>query len=374
VERRETLWEAYLKRGLSRRTFLKGCVALTSLMGLSTDMVSKVVEAAESKPLPVVIWLHGHECTGCDEAFIRSAAPLASDLVLTNIALEYDHLLSAACGEPFEYHLEETIKKYHGKYILAVEGAVSTTNNGTFCMSGGKPFVDTFRHAVEGAAAVVAYGTCAVSGGIQAAKPNPTGSAGVAYFSGTKPVVNVPGCPPIPEVMTGVVMHLALFGKLPPLDSKGRPKQFFGNRIHDTCYRRPFFDAGMFADRYDDAGAKAGWCLYKLGCRGPETYSSCGNMRWCQGLSYPVQSGAACIGCTEDHFWDSGAGLTERLPKYGPLGDVDYIGAGMAAASVVGVAAHGVLSVMQRKSREEEEKKAFEASICHEASSSHDKH
>ena len=355
VEKRESLWEAYLRRGLSRRSFIKGCVALTSLMGLSTDMVSKVVEAAEKKPLPVVIWMHGHECTGCDEAFIRSASPLASDLVLSSIALEYDHLLSAACGEPFEHHLEETIKKYWGNYILAVEGAVSTTDNGVYCMSGGKPFVDTFQRVAKGAMAIIAYGTCAVSGGIQGAKPNPTGSSGVGHYTGTKPIVNVPGCPPIPEVMTGVVMHVALFGKLPPLDSENRPKQFFGNRIHDTCYRRPFFDAGMFADRYDDAGAKAGWCLYRLGCRGPETYASCGNLRWYQGMSYPIQSGAACIGCANKNFWDSGASFSERLPKYGPLGDVDTIGAGLAIASTAGVALHGAMSVIQKQKREAEE-------------------
>ena len=124
--KRDSLWEAYLKRGLSRRSFLKGCVALTSLLGLSTDMFSKVVEAAEKRPLPVVIWIHGHECTGCDESFIRSGSPLASDVVLTTIALEYDHLLSAACGAPFEKHLDDTINKYNGNYILAVEGAVAT--------------------------------------------------------------------------------------------------------------------------------------------------------------------------------------------------------------------------------------------------------
>ena len=56
-----------------------------------------------------------------DESFIRSGAPLASDLVLSNIALEYSHVLSAGCGEPFEEHLETTVKKYHGEYILAGE-------------------------------------------------------------------------------------------------------------------------------------------------------------------------------------------------------------------------------------------------------------
>ncbi|BEU88528.1 hydrogenase small subunit [Selenomonas sp. TAMA-11512] len=353
MEKRESMWDYYLRNGMSRRSFLKGCVALTSLMGLSTDMVSKVVEAAETNPLPVVIWLHGHECTGCDESFIRSAAPMASDLILSQIALEYDHLLSAASGAPFEEHLEATMEKYKGKYILAVEGAVATKENGVYCMSGGHPFLETFQRAAENAACVIAYGTCATSGGIQAAKPNPTGSAGIGHYVGRTPVVNVPGCPPIPEVMTGVVMHVALFGKLPELDLEGRPKQFFGNRIHDTCYRRPFFDAGMFAERFDDAGAKGGWCLYKLGCRGPETYASCGNLRWFEGMSYPIQSGAPCIGCTNAGFWDNDP-LYERLPEYPPFPSVDKIGAGLAVATVAGVAAHGAASLIQRSQHEKE--------------------
>lgn len=361
MEKRESMWERYLRNGLSRRDFLKGCVALTSLMGLNTDMVSKVVEAAESKPLPVVIWLHGHECTGCDESFIRSAAPLASDVVLNMIALEYSHVLSAASGEPFEAHLEQTIEKYRGQYILAVEGAIATKENGVYCMSGGHPFIDTFRRVAKDAAAVIAYGTCATSGGIQAASPNPTGSAGVSHYVGSTPVINVPGCPPIPEVMTGVVMHVALFGTIPDLDMENRPKQFYGNRIHDTCYRRPFFDAGMFAERFDDAGSKAGWCLYKLGCRGPETYASCGNLRWFQGLSYPIQSGAPCIGCTNANFWDD-APFSHRLPRYGPLGSIDKIGVGLAVGTTAGVVVHGALSLAQRakadKAIEAEEEKA----------------
>ena len=352
MSKRESLWEAYLAKGMSRRSFLKGCVTLTSLMGLSTDMMTKVVEAAETKPLPVVIWLHGHECTGCDESFIRSGAPLASDLVLNSIALEYSHVLSAGCGEPFEEHLETTIKKYHGEYILAVEGAVASGAHEYTCMSGGHPFSHTLRRVAEGAKAVIAYGTCATAGGIQAAAPNPTESTGIRSFIGSKPYIAVPGCPPIPEVRTGVVMHVALFGSVPDLDMESRPKQFYGNRIHDTCYRRPFFDAGMFADRFDDAGAKAGWCLYHLGCRGPETYNSCGNLRWYQGMSYPIQSGAPCIGCSNANFWDD-APFSKRLPEYDGI-DVDMVGAGLAVATAVGVAAHAGASLVQKKCHEKQ--------------------
>ena len=349
MEKRQTMWERYESRGLSRRAFLKACTALTAMMGLPASDYKKVVAAAGKQPLPVVVWLHGHECTGCDEAFIRSASPLASDVVLNLISLEYSDTLAAAAGEAFEKHLEEVMKTYDGKFILAVEGGVALADQGTSCMVGGKPFVDTLKNVAKHAAAVVEYGSCAAWGGVQAAKPNPTGSVSVSKVVSGKPIIKVPGCPPIPEVMTGVVMHIALFGQIPPLDSQGRPKQFFGNRIHDTCYRRAFFDAGMFAEKFDDAGSKAGWCLYKLGCRGPETYNSCGNLRWWNGLSYPIQSGSPCFGCASDGFWDNGA-FNERLPNVvlpNTISNADKVGMIAVGAAAVGVAGHAAMSAMQ---------------------------
>jgi hydrogenase small subunit len=151
--------------------------------------------------------------------------------------------------------------------------------------------------------------------------------------------------------MTGVVMHYILFGQLPPLDSAGRPKQFFGNRIHDTCYRRPFFDSGMFVERLDDAGSKAGWCLYKMGCRGPMTYNSCGNMRWWQGLSYPIQSGSPCIGCSSKGFWDNDP-FFERLPNVATpntISNADQVGAIAAGATAVGIAVHAGANILRHK-------------------------
>lgn len=320
-------------------------------------MLPEVVSAAESKALPVVIWLHGHECTGCDESFIRSQSPLASDVVLNMIDLEYSDTLAAAAGEPFEHHLKEVMEKYRGQYILAVEGGVPLAENGIHCMVGGRPFVTALKEAAQGAAAIIEYGSCAAWGGIQAAKPNPTKSVAVSDVISGKPIIKVPGCPPIPEVMTAVVMHYAMFGQIPPLDSQSRPKQFFGNRIHDTCYRRPFFDSGMFVEKFDDAGAKAGWCLYKMGCRGPVAYNSCGNMRWWNGLSYPIQSGAPCFACGANNFWDNDPFYVRlpNIPVPNTVADADKIGAVAAGVAVAGVVAHGAMSVVQRNKRQAKE-------------------
>ncbi|HWR40287.1 MAG TPA: hydrogenase small subunit [Patescibacteria group bacterium] len=354
MERQESLWELFQRKDLSRRSFLKTCVAITGMLGLSPAMIPQVVSAAENNPLTPLIWLHGHECTGCDETFIRSQSPLASDVVLNMISLEYMDVLGAAAGEPLEHHLAETMQKYNGKYLLAVEGAVPLADDGTHCMVGGKPFVENLKEAARGAAAIIEVGSCAAWGGVQAARPNPTKSVAVSDVVSGKPIIKIPGCPPIPEVLTGVVMHYVLFGQIPPLDGKGRPKQFFGNRIHDTCYRRPFFDSGMFVEKFDDMGSKAGWCLYKVGCRGPEAYNSCGNMRWWNGLSYPIQSGAPCVGCGSNNFWDNDP-FYERLPNIpvpNTIANADKVGLVLAGAATAGVVAHGVASYVYHKKHE----------------------
>jgi hydrogenase small subunit len=344
-----SLWELFQKRKLSRRSFVKTCVSLVGIMGMSPTILPDVIALAEKRPLVPVIWMHGLECTGCSESFIRSKAPLASDVILQMISLEYSDTLSAASGIDLELHREKIMKDFAGSYLLIAEGGVPIGNAGYNCTVSGVPYVDALKETAKDAAAVLEFGSCASWGGIQAAKPNPTNTVAVSKVITDKPIVKVPGCPPIPEVMTGIVMHYSLFGQLPPLDRFGRPKQFFGNRIHDTCYRRPFFDSGMFVEQLDDAGSKAGWCLYKMGCRGPMTNNSCGNMRWWQGLSYPIQAGSPCIGCANDGFWDNNP-FFERLPNIATpntISNADKIGLTVAGATAAGIVAHAGVSALR---------------------------
>ncbi len=107
--------------------------------------------------------------------------------------------------------------------------------------------------------------------------------------------------------------HLIKLSQIPALDNQGRPKEFYGRRVHDTCYRRPNYDAGLFVESFDDENARKGYCLYKMGCKGPVTYNSCSVVKWNEGTSYPIQSGHGCIGCSEAGFWDNGP-LYQHLP------------------------------------------------------------
>jgi hydrogenase small subunit len=153
--------------------------------------------------------------------------------------------------------------------------------------------------------------------------------------------------------MTGVLTYMLAFDQLPALDAQGRPKMFYSQRVHDKCYRRPHFDAGQFAEAFDDAGARQGYCLYKVGCKGPTTYNACSATRWNEGLSFPIQSGHGCIGCSEDEFWDKG-GFYNHLTTVGipgiagAEGTADRIGATAAVATGVGIAAHAALSAIKQ--------------------------
>lgn len=336
--------------GVDRRTFLKFCTGITAAMGFEAAVVPQVVQAMENKPRLPVIWLHGLECTCCSESFIRSSHPIAQDVILNMISLDYDDTLQAAAGEQAEECRRKIMKEHKGGYVLAVEGNAPTKDGGVYCTIGGETFLDILKETAEGAKAIIAWGSCASNGCVQAAKPNPTGARPVHEIISGKPIINVPGCPPIAEVMTGVITYILTFDALPELDRMGRPKMFYGQRIHDKCYRRPFFDAGQYVEAWDDDGARKGWCLYKMGCRGPSTYNSCSTIKWNNGVSFPIGSGHPCIGCSEENFWDNGP-FYQRLttiPVPGIEATPDAIGKTLVGLTAAGAAAHAISHAVRR--------------------------
>jgi len=345
-----TIYESLTARGVSRREFLQFCAWMGACMGLESTGVAQVARALETKKRIPVVWMHFQECTCCSESFLRSSHPIVADILLDKISLDYTETLLAAAGTQAEDCLRDTITKYKGEYLLCIEGSVPLAENGVFCCIGGRSAKQIIDEVAAGAKAIVAWGNCACSGCVQAAKPNPTQATPVHKIIAGKPIINVQGCPPIAEVMAGVLVHLLTFDRIPQLDAHGRPMAFYSRRVHDTCYRRPNYDAGLFVESFDDENARKGYCLYKMGCRGPTTYNSCGTIRWNGGVSFPIQSGHGCIGCSEANFWDNGP-FYERLPNFPGFGietTADKIGLAVGAATVAGVAAHAVLTNIRK--------------------------
>ncbi|MBK8148457.1 MAG: hydrogenase small subunit [Acidobacteria bacterium] len=343
-----TIRQAMEAKGYSRREFMLFCGLATAAAGLEASGLAQVVQAFETKARPPVVWLHFQECTCCSESFIRSSHPIVADIIFDTLSLDYTETLMAASGTQAEKTRDDTIKNNKGKYILLVEGSIPTGDAG-YCMIGGKSAEQILKEAADGAAAIIAWGSCASNGCIQAAKPNPTTATPIHKII-NKPVINVPGCPPIAEVMTGVVTHVLLFGKIPELDSQGRPKEFYSRRVHDTCYRRPYYDAGLFVEAWDDDAARKGYCLYKMGCKGPTTYNACSVTKWNGNLSYPIQSGHGCIGCSEKGFWDNGPFYQHlgAFPGFGIESNADTIGATVAAVTAGGIAIHAITSNIRK--------------------------
>jgi [NiFe] hydrogenase small subunit len=229
--------------------------------------------------------------------------PWIDQLVLEVLDITYQETIMAAAGHQAEEALNAAVEKYKGKFICVVEGAIATKYNGGWGKVADKTFLQIAKEVCPKAAGVICIGQCSSFGNIPAAKPNPGGYKSVGEVLGIK-TVNIAGCPPNPINFVGTVVNYLLLGKLPALDNLGRPLFAYGQTIHDNCPRRGHFENGEFVTEFGSKEAAEGYCLYKVGCRGPETYNNCSIVKFNGGASWPVQAGHPCIGCSQPDFWD----------------------------------------------------------------------
>jgi hydrogenase small subunit len=262
----------------------------------------RLAEAAAAGVKPSVIWLHFQECTGCSESLLRTSHPALATLILDLISLDYHETLAAAAGAQVEQALHDAMTANRGRYVCVVEGAVPVKDGGVYCKIGGRTALEIVRE-VAAAAAVIAIGSCASWGGVQSADPNPTGASGIPDVLPGTPVVTIPGCPANPYNFLGVVLQYVTTGTLPELDELGRPRFAYARTVHEHCPRRPHFDAGRFAGQFGDEGHRQGWCLYRLGCKGPVTHANCATLHFNElAGTWPIGVGHPCAGCTEQAY------------------------------------------------------------------------
>ncbi|MFV0462770.1 MAG: hydrogenase small subunit [Nostocoides sp.] len=354
-----TLADNLARAGVKRRDFLRYCGQLAavfsagSLLPVDSAQASSldaesIAETLGAVTKPNVAWLQLQECTGCMESTLRSGGTTVEELVLQLLSVNYNELVMAASGAAAEKALEETNAAPH---ILVVNGSVPLEEGGAYCTIGGKSAEQVLRESAKNASAILAVGACAVWGSVQASKPNPTGAVGVDAIITDKPVVNVSGCPPIGEVITATITYVLTHGDLPEVDAEGRPLFAYDQRIHDSCPRRPHFDAGQYVRTFDDEGARSGWCLYEVGCKGPSTFSPCPIFQWNLHTSWPIGAGHPCIGCTEKDFFDRFTPFYQELPDVTGLGieaTAEKVGLGLLGVTTAAVAVHAGATAVQR--------------------------
>ncbi len=348
---------ALAERGVSRRRFLGFASAMTALLALPQAMAPKVAKALETQRKPVVVWLEFQDCAGNSESLLRSSHPTVADVVLDVLSWEYHETIMAGAGHQAEAILEK-VKSGTDPYVVIVEGSIPTAENGIYCTIGGKTAIQILREVAEKASLVIAVGACAWDGGFP--RLGPTGAVGAGEILGGKTVINLGGCPHNAANTAATLVHYITFGDAPALDQYNRPLFAYGHLVHDQCERRAHFDAGRFVEAWGDEGHRNGWCLYKTGCKGPQSTYNCPIVRWNDGTNWPIGAGHGCIGCAAPRFWERMSPFYERLPGVKMFGvDTDAQTVGIAAVGAVAAATalHGV-GVAARRARERAATKA----------------
>lgn len=307
-----TIGEELAVRGITRREFLKFCTLMAGVLALPADRAAKIAHALETARRPSVLWVSSQGCTGCTETLLRAHRPTVAELVLDILSLNYQETIMAPSGKAAEKSLHDTIQE--GGYLTLVEGSIPVNEDGIYACIGGRSALEILKEVAANTAAIIAVGACAFYGGWPATPPNPTGAKGVKDIISGVPIVNLSGCPPNVDNLTATIVHYLTFKELPALDDLGRPLFAHGRRIHDNCERRGHFDAGEFVQAWGDEGHRQGWCLYKMGCKGPVAFMNCPTIRWNEGTSWPVGAGHGCIACAAPGFWEMAA--YEPVPIY----------------------------------------------------------
>lgn len=332
MSEQDTIQEHLIRQGISRRSFIKFCTLAASSMALPLSSVSLIADVLGASPRPKVIWISAQECTGCSESLLRAYDIYSDDgqqlnysvenLILGMISLEYHNTLMAPAGAAAELSREQAIAG--GGHVVIIDGSIPLKENGAWSCVGGRSVLDVAQEAVAQAALVVAVGNCASFGGLPKAAPNPTNAHGIGELmtepsllgnepslashlklNTNAPLVNIPGCPPVPEVLTGVLVNFIISkGAVPELDALKRPLAYYGQAVHKNCSRLEHYKNGRFATSFDDVNAQQGYCLLKLGCKGTMTFNACTTTKWNGRTSYPMFSGHGCLGCSEPNFWD----------------------------------------------------------------------
>lgn len=352
MRERGLLAKALAERGIPRREFFKFCSAMVATLALPSRYAFAVADALEKAKRPVLVWLEFQDCAGNTESLLRSSHPDVASVVLETLSWEYHETIMAGAGHQAEAALQRVVREEKGKYICVVEGAIPLADGGVYCTIAGRTALDIVREVCGNAAATIAVGACAWDGGLVAASPNPTGAVGVQEAVPGIKLVNLGGCPQNAANTAAVLVHYLTFGELPALDQYKRPLFAYGALIHDQCERRAHYDAGRYVEAWGDEGHRKGWCLYKMGCKGPQATFNCPSVRWNGQTSWPVKAGHGCIACASHRFWDNKSPFYERLPQVPGFGaDVSAgeIGAVFVTGVAAATAAHGLISIARHR-------------------------
>jgi hydrogenase small subunit len=303
---------------ISRRDFLKAAAAATLAGRLAPAALAGLQKLLRGDGAPRVIWLQGAGCDGCAVSFLNSIHYASvDDLLVDTLDVKFQNNVMAAAGD-LAVSAAEAARVVPG-YVLVIEGAIPTGASGKYCrLWTGMSMADALASYGPNAAFIIALGSCACYGGVTAGAPNPTEAHGVGQLLGDDPrLINVPGCPAHPDWLVATITYLLTAGHVPPLDAHRRPLEFFGERVHDLCFKR-HTNCGTLL-RAEQLSAEG--CMELLGCKGKHTYSDCPMRKWNSsapgepGVNWCVGAHSPCLGCVNPTYPDGMSPFYVYLPE-----------------------------------------------------------
>lgn len=258
-----------------------------------------------------VYWLQGGGCGGDTHSLLNVESPdLIEFFQLHDLQLLWHPALSNGSASDHRNLLERVITGEQELSVLIFEGSVLRGPGGTgmYDLMFGKPKKDWLSALAHKAQFVVAAGTCASFGGIgssgeidatgvQFTREEKGGFLGDKFKSwGGLPVVNLPGCPCHPEIVTGVLAALSANAPI-LLDNCNRPFEWYGMMVHQGCTRNEYHEYRVEEKSFGDRG-----CLFfHMGCHGPLSHGPCNKLLWNR-RSSKTRVGVPCVGCTNPDF------------------------------------------------------------------------
>jgi hydrogenase small subunit len=351
---------------MSRRDFLK-LAATAGVISIAPFKMDIMKVFAEAKDYVHINWLNGAACTGCSVSFAQSADPdvikILTSITVGNSGLpialpDWMYVLHPASGSLGVELINDWINHSGpGKKILIVEGSMQQEG---FCETGGKDFREWVKNCAEVTDNIIAFGSCSAFGGIPHAKGNVTGAMSLQDFlrevgmdDKAEKVINLSRCPGHPDSLVLTLASL-IEGVEPELDSYNRPVAFYGKNIHnEQCPYRPFYDRGIFAN----FGQSEQGCRFKLGCKGPVTWTDCPTRRWNDHTAFCIDRGI-CIGCAEPAWPDGEFGpFYTELPSLPTVLNIpaETWGTAFVGAAAAAVAVHAGRKALTKKKEEKGE-------------------
>ena len=200
--------ETCQKRGISRRRFMEFCAAMATTLALPPSYAQVDRNALSQKRKPVLVWLEFQDCAGNTESMLRSSHPTVEDLVLETFSWEYHETIMAGYGKAAEAALQRVVREEKGKYLVVVEGAIPTADDGVYCTIGGRTALDIAREVCTAQRSTLRWARAPGTVAWFAPNPNPTGALGLQDAVPGLKVVNLPGCPHNPANTAAVLSAL----------------------------------------------------------------------------------------------------------------------------------------------------------------------